>query len=274
MRRITLLLPLALLLVGCGDFTQEVEVNLPVPEPQLVIESYLEPDSAFRVSVTQTQPFFGAVPQVPIIQNATVTITYNDTIVPLTFSPIGNPLNKFVFGEYRSAPGVVVPRNYTTLFRLLVTEPGGKRATAQTTITPPVVRIDTVTFEYTNNNRDVSIQAYWPDPAPGTENFYRIVYDFGEPDSLLSIERSDFARTGPTDFTFTPPNFRPGQSVLIRHMHISKAYYDFYQSVERAQRGNTNPFQEPGRIVDNVEGGIGIFTGLVVTQRRVTVPQP
>ena len=206
MRRITLLLSLALLLVGCGDFTQEVEVNLPVPEPQLVIESYLEPDSAFRVSVTQTQPFFGAVPQVPIIQNATVTITYNDTIVPLTFSPIGNPLNKFVFGEYRSAPGVVVPRNYTTLFRLLVTEPGGKRATAQTTI--------------------------------------------------------------------TPPNFRPGQSVLIRHMHISKAYYDFYQSVERAQRGNTNPFQEPGRIVDNVEGGIGIFTGLVVTQRRVTVPQP
>ncbi len=265
------LLSALLLLSACANFTQEVEVNLPVVPDQLVIESYLEPDSAFRVSVSQTVPFFGATPQLPVIQNATVTITYNDTIVPLSFSPIGNPLNKFAFGEYRSAPGVNVPRNYNTVFRLTVREPGGRRVTGQTQITPPVRQIDTVQVIYVNKV-DASLHTYWPDPAPGVENYYRITYDFGEPDSILSIERTDFARSGPTDFTFTPPDFRAGQTVLIRHLHISKAYYDFYQSAERAQRGNTNPFQEPGRIVSNVTGGIGIFTGLVVLRREVVVP--
>jgi Domain of unknown function (DUF4249) len=270
MRYIPFILLLGVI-TGCGSFTQEVEVNLPITEPRLVVESYLEPDSVFRVSVSQTVPFFGATGQVPIIQNATVTISYNDTIVPLSYSPLGNPNNRFAFGEYRSAPGQIVPRNYNTRFQLLVTEPTGKRVTGETGLIPPISGIDTLEYVYVNDV-DVSLHTYWPDPNPGVENYYRIVYDFGEPDSVLSIERSDRFRSGTSDFTFTPPNFRRAQNLTIRYMHISKAYFDFYQSIERAQRGNTNPFQEPGRIMSNVQGGIGIFTGIGVFRKVVTVP--
>jgi hypothetical protein len=262
------------LLTGCGDFTKEVELDVPFSGSELAVECYIEPDSAFRVSLTETVPFFSLPTSIPLVTNATVSIAYNDTIVPLSFSALGNPGNQYPFGEYRSAPGVKAPRNFNTTFRLLVTDPKGRRATAETKIVAPIAAIDTTTFTYTNNNRDVSIQSYWSDPDPGAENYYRITYDFGEPDSILSIERTDFARNGPTDFSFTPPSFRPKQTVLIRMMHISKAYYDFYQSVERAQRGNTNPFQEPGRIIDNITGGTGIFTGLGVLKKSVYIPVP
>jgi hypothetical protein len=272
-RALSLLCAIALL-TGCGDFTQEVKLDVPFSGSELVVECYIEPDSAFRVSLTETVPFFSLPTTIPLVSNATVSIAYNDTIVPLSFSALGNPSNRFPFGEYRSAPGVKAPRNYNTTFRLLVTDPKGRRATAQTKITPPITVIDTVTLTYTNNNKDVSVGLYFADPKEGVENYYRLTYDFGEPDSILSIERTDFARTGPTDFSFTPPTFRPKQTVLIRLMHISKPYFDFYQSVERAQRGNTNPFQEPGRIIDNIEGGTGIFTGLGVLKKSVYIPVP
>lgn len=49
------------------------------------------------------------------------------------------------------------------------------------------------------------------------------------------------------------------QEVVMSLLNIDKTYYDYYQSINRYDQADENPFAEPANIVGNIEGGYGCF---------------
>ena len=273
MRNLTLalMLTVGLLAVSCNNLQYDVNVELPTNPPQLVVECYLEPDSVYRLYLTQTTGFLAPANQVPVVPNATVTITYQGNLIPLAFYPPGSPGNKLVFGEYRSTQ--IVPRDYTTPFFLNISTPDGKRVTGTTTIQRPIPKLDTLAVFW--NRRDAQIQIAWQKPDTLNFNYYRVVYDTFKPDSVFTFIRSDELRVGAKqDFTFTPFRYKEKDTVAVRLYRVNRQYFDWYRSVSASIQANQNPFAQAGRILSNVNGGIGIFTGMAELRKGVRIPAP
>ncbi len=268
---LALLLIVSLLIAGCDNLQYDVNVELPADTPQLAVECYLEPDSVYRLYLTQTTAFLAPANQIPIVSNATVTITYQGNVIPLTFYPAGSPGNKLIFGEYRSTQ--VVPRDYTTPFFLNITTPDGKLVTGTTTIQRPIPALDTLAVYW--NRNEAQIQIAWQKPDTLNISYYRIVYDTFKPDTVFTFIRSDELRVGAKqDFTFTPFRYKEKDTVAVRLYRVSRPYFDWYRSVSASIQANQNPFAQAGRIVSNVTGGIGIFTGIAELRKGVRIPAP
>ena len=65
-----------------------------------------------------------------------------------------------------------------------------------------------------------------------------------------------------------------GDTVYNTVCHITKDYYDYYESVQLAIFGNLNPFAQPSPIKSNVRGSanpLGIFTCLVYDRDTTVV---
>lgn len=271
MRAIISALLICLVFAGCRNLSQPITVNLPDGPPQLVVECYLEPDSLYRVFLTETVSYFSAPTNIPLIANATVTITVNGTTVPLTYHAPGDAGNQYVFGEYRSTTRV--PNDQSAVFTLNIAHPDGRTITGKTQLTTGVP-IDVVTINW-DNRKKAQIYAEWANPDPSKLNYYRMIFDKGKPDSTVSVIRNDLIRQGaPRDFAFTDFRYIKNDSVSIRVYRVRKEYYDYYRSVTGAINANLNPFSQPQNIISNVQGGIGIFTGLFQTQKSVKVPAP
>lgn len=262
------------LLWGCRNMEQNININLPETPPQLVVECYLEPDSMYRLFLSETVPYFSAPNAIPLINNATVTITVNNgTPIPLTYSAPGNPQNQYAFGEYRSTQRI--PRDFNAVFTLNVQDTKGRVVTATTRLIPPVAAIDTIRAIYDNRNRNAQIYITWANPNPAVTNYYRVIYDRGNPDSNFVFLRTDFLRQGgPRDFTFSDFRFRRRDSVMVRLYRVTREYYDYVRSVNSAISGNANPFAQPQSLISNVKGGIGVFAGISQTRRNIIVPLP
>jgi len=248
----------------------DVKVTLPTDPPQLVVESYLEPDSVYRVSVSETVPYFTLPQSLPIVSNALVTITYLGQTDTLTFYPLGSPGNFYPFGEYRL--NKIIPRDYLNKFYLRVEHPDGRVATAETPILEPVF-IDTLFCRFEPDNQ-ASIQIEFLDRRPGQLDFHRIVFDNGKADSLWHGFFSDRLSTGSRLIWATDFDFDPGDTVAVRLYRCTQDYYDYYRTVRAAISGNQSPFAEPSLIISNIKGGFGIFTGLSQDRQLYVVPQP
>ena len=62
-----------------------------------------------------------------------------------------------------------------------------------------------------------------------------------------------------------------GDTIISTLFHIDKAYYDFRESVQNAINSNGNPFGQPGVLKSNIEGGLGIFTGLTFDRKTLII---
>jgi hypothetical protein len=195
-----------------------------------------------------------------------VIITHNNIKDTLFFDPYYDPSSGKLYNYIGNDS---VPIDYTSDFFLEITDRKGRTATSQTKISPPVL-IDTVIFKY--NKDSLAYPETHVTDNTSTRDYYRYqvtrdsplgtsIQDFHFDDQL--IKTSEIALG-------SGYNFEKGAYVYISFYHIDKVYFDFLESVTYAIDANGNPFAQPAVIKSNINGGIGIFTGLS-SDRKVLI---
>lgn len=247
------------------DLEKSVDLDLPVYENQIVVECYLEVGKPFNALISESVSFF-APTDLPLLTGATVTITHRGEVFELVggvYSDTTTAIPRFF--NYGSTD--ICPPHYNEDFIIQVVDPNGKIATATTQILEPVL-IDTLEAVWKpDSSPDVAlIFTRFFDP-PETINFYRRTFQKG---SILGMGQNEQDFTTTDNFADdndqivfgTDFNFYKNDTIISTIYNIDEAYYNFQESVQNAISSNGNPFGQPGIIKSNIEGGIGIFTGL------------
>ena len=266
---------LLLSLASC-NLEQEIDLELPVYESQLVVESYLQPGEPYTVLLTQSAGFFDPFPsendeflEQILVDDAQVAILHNGNRYELENGLFFNP---FTLQLFNYGTTEIMPEDFDNDFELEVITATGQRATASTRLLAPV-SLDSIIFDG-NNSADSTLSAltYFEDEFRESDNFYRFMIHRATLDSLYSdFVFSDRVVETSTVVVGTAPDFAVGDTLINTLIHITPEYYDFYNSVQGAIFSNGNPFAQPGGIISNIEGdanATGIFTTLQID--RVT----
>lgn len=250
------------------NLEKEIEITLPEYESKIFVECYLEPGQPFTLLLTRTSPYFAAFPELNLeyldellVDSAEVLIKHKGTTYVLHNElTIVNRTGKL----YNYKANELVPEDFDDDFELLITTKEGTTITGVTRLLPKVP-IDSIVVNFAENDTLARVLTYFTD-VPNQTNYYRRML---HEHTLDSIPRQDFA----TDDRFvedlvvfgTGYDFAEGDTVFNTLVHIDKAYYDFFNSVQNARASNGNPFGQPSPIASNLggtAGALGIFTGL------------
>jgi hypothetical protein len=270
MKNIAYLITVALFALGLGacDLEQEINLDLPVYESQVVVECYLEPGQPFQLLLSQSAAYFDPFPGATedfidqiLMDDAEVAILHKGETIPLENGVFFNFFTGKLFNY--QAVGQFVPADYNEDFELLITTADGQTITAKTQILAPVP-IDSVVIEFDNQEENARALTYFADDLT-TNNYYRRMLHQSSLDSLPDQDfalNDDFVENGSIVFG-TGFDFERGDTVINTLFHIERDYFDFLNSLANAVASNGNPFGQPGVIKSNIEGNaIGIFTGL------------
>lgn len=247
---------------GACDLEREIDLNLPEFEPKLVVECYLEPGKPYRAILTESVGYFGSLStDLPIINNATMTITHNgveETLENGVFFDLTTG-KLFNFGS-----DAIVPEDYNSDFHLEIVDSAGRTITATTQLLP-VVPIDTVQYIYLQDSSASLLTVHSDDPNQSNW-YYRTMHKTSVIGDSLKVDFSvdDEFINGPNNTIVLggPPAYNFGDTAIITLFHITESYSEFLESTQAAQQNNGNPFATPGSIKSNITGGLGIFTGL------------
>lgn len=255
---IALLAIIVVLLTACE---KEITIDLPPIEKELVVECYLTPGYPYVLSLSETVSYFDLI-DLPVIEDALVIISHNGMSDTLQYLD--------TIGVYFSNR-IVIPGD-TGNYSLEVIDVAGNRTATASAKMLPIIPIDTVIY-IKNDSAEASVLTYFTD-NPITSNYYKYyVAHLGDsaPDSLLSRSFSDIVFSGQTTVTGTGYDYPLSSDVLVRLYNISREYYDFLETSERASFAASGSFARPARIISNIDGGIGIFTVLSYDERRIKI---
>lgn len=265
-------------LAAC-NLEKDVQIDLPEYNSQPVVECYLEPGKPFRLLLTRSYGFFDPLGldstflDKTLLSGAVVTIAYNGQVDTL-FNQLSAEIEPLKLFNYTGQN--LVPADVGMDYILNITMPDGKTITGKTTMLPQIP-IDSVVVEWgPAQDTFARVLTYITDDL-SQDNYFRRLLNYG---SLDSIPEQDFLandRAATTEqIAFgTAYELVPGDTVFNTVFHITKAYYDYVESVQLAVFGNQNPFAQPSPIKSNVSGSanpLGIFTCLVY-DRQMTVIQ-
>ncbi|MEO0473921.1 MAG: DUF4249 domain-containing protein, partial [Bacteroidota bacterium] len=291
---------LSVILLASCDLNQEVDLNLPEYEPQLVVESYLQPGQPYVLTLLESVGFFEEI-QVRYERDAVVTITHEGETIEL--EPLEIPLNSVfppgfvdtaLLNRLRPILGdaayfyvnttATVPESFNTNFDLSVTTTDGRVLTA-TTVIPPRIAIDTVEWKFNDDSLAFVLTKFTDDP--NQQNFYRRVLENVVVDSIddgngnielqsrideeLDFTINDDIVNGEQVTFGTNFDYRLGDTVINRIYHITPEFYRFSETRDAAITASLSPFAPPAVVTTNIEGGIGIFTGFVFDERTTVV---
>ncbi len=260
----------ALVLAGCGKFSNDLAVVLPEYNSQLVAECYLEPGVVPRLTVTESQAYLSAVlPMVPT--DVTVNLKLpGGALVPLYYRPGQDPITKKVYTHIGTAPLVAKPGD---TFGLDVQDTKGRHLTGTATM-PATVPIDSVNYKFndgTGKARKAYFLTYFKDPATPDDDYrlqlHKGLRIYSSPENDLTVQ--DRLLNGQLFTLGTSYRFNPGDTVTATLYHLDPAFYRFRQSVSDARSANGNPFGQPSAIYSTVQGGVGVFTVLNSTSKTV-----
>lgn len=266
----------AIALASC-NLTQEIEIELPAYENQIMVESYLVPGEPFTLLLTQSFSYFAPIPtnteqylEELFINDAEVFIRYNDTEIELNSQLSFNPFTGKLFNYSTST---LVPEDYETEFELEIRTASGDIITGKTVI-PAVVPIDSVVVEFNETDTLARALTYWTDDD-SQENFYRRLFAQGSRDSVdIDFILDDQIVDNSTIVTGTAYDFAIGDTIFNTIYHTTEEYFVFINSIFNADAANGNPFAQPSTILSNVEGDntpLGIFTGLTFDEERTII---
>lgn len=292
--RRSLLLTLALLLAG-SLFTgcnpeQDVDLDLPEYANELAVECYLEPGHPYELLLTESVPYFGEFDGIEdilpaLITDALVVITHDGVSDTLEFDPtdildLANdsiPFNNWFNGRkkvhnFKSAS--LVPLDYDSDFTLYILDSEGRELTGTTRLLTPVHQ-DTLEIEFNAAGTEALVRGRWQDD-PSQRNWYRWsqqrIRRSGRLAYRLNLVVDDRLGNGEEFIVSSFYEHEPGDCLLVSLFHIEQEFADYMDAVDDAEDSNGNPFAQPGSILSNVEGGIGIFTALSITTDTIQIP--
>ncbi|MFN3405775.1 MAG: DUF4249 family protein [Cytophagaceae bacterium] len=270
MKRIGLFLGITFCLLCCNS-RKNIDVVLPAYDKKLVVECYLEPGHPYQLLLTESVSYFSA-PEVPRVDEAIITITHKGKTDTLKFVQIVADTVRNMFYNYMADSSIIVPHNDFEPFFLYVFDKRTNRTLTSSTVLPKFVKIDTLELKFNNEPKAASIIKFQEDQT--RQNFYRYIITIDHP---AGNKRVDFILTDELYKTETAAMgtnywFESGTPLYVSFYHLTREHYDFITSVKNAQEANSSPFAQPASIKSNVAGGLGIFTGVAVDKKVITVP--
>lgn len=254
------------------DLEKEVDIDLPEYTVQPIVECYLEPGKPFRLTLTRSYSYFDDLGldstffNNTLLSGATVTVGYNGQVDTL-YNQLSLDLPPLPIRLYNYTGLNTVPATPGIEYTLNITMPDGGTISGKTLMLP-YVPIDSILVEWSDTDDTLArVLTYITDDMTQT-NFYRRMLNYS---TLDSFPRQNFLVTDRIStsevFAFgTGYQLTEGDTVINTFFHITKDYYDFYESIQRAVSGNRNPFAQPSPIIGNLQGTanpLGIFTCLV-----------
>lgn len=268
--------------------TRDIDIVLPTAPRELVVECYLEPGQPYRLLLTETKGYFDPLNECPLVKGATVIIRHNgvsdtlaeapqlfDTCTLTNFFGILPFFNADRTRFYNYGSSKICPEDYDNDFYLeVIDHQGNRHATAHTRMIRPVT-IGEVKSVFNDQNKAYAMITIPDDP--NTENYYRIMLH----DSSTYIEYEDvpfirFCKDPEFDFSIDDKRFfnggnvamatnfdyEEGDTLIFTAYHIDKTYYEYQRTLNDNRSANGNPFAQPGNLLSNINGGVGIFTFL------------
>lgn len=284
MNRIAIFITFIMLgsIFGC-DLEQEIEIDLPDFEGRPAVECYLEAGQPFTLLLTKSVAYFDSFPSfyrdefldAVLESDAEVSISHNGKVYPLKNELVFNPFTRKVFNYVNRD---LVPSDFDHDFELKIVTKSGKTIEANTRMLRPIP-IDSIVIQFPKTPEKpgdtlARVLTYLTDPA-GVENYFRRLLNVS---NLDSIPEQDFIADDKlidnNVIVFgTAYDYAKGDTIYNTIYHIDQTYFEFLESLFRAQASNGNPFAQPSPVISNVKGtanAIGIFTSLSY-DRKITI---
>jgi len=291
----------AILLFPACNLTQEVDLDLPEYESQIVVEGYLRPGQPYLLTMVESTGYFEDI-QLSYVRDAVVSITHQgqtDTLIPIEINlqtpGIGGVIDTSLLGALEPIIGdgiylygslQFVPESYNTPFDLRITTADGQELSATTYIPEPV---EQESFEYRFNDEEDSsaiVLTRFID-IPGEVNHYRRLLEEREPrisenpdgtsdttwvdDSEQEFIFDDEVGDGEPFVFATGFEYKVGDTLFSTIYHIPADYYRFLETRDAAITASFSPFAPPAVVSTTIDGGIGIFAGMSSDRRMLVV---
>jgi hypothetical protein len=267
MLRYVLLLLLAGAAAGC-NLEKEIDIDLPVHTPQLVVECYLEPGQPYRLTLTESASYFD-VPEQPQVPEAIVIISYQGRPDTLHYDPFVDKVQRKL---YTHSSATLVSGLPGAVYTLEITDQQGRRLTGTTTLMAPVP-IDSLQYKF-NDRQEAYIEARFTDKGDTEDHYLFSVHrDSTNKRAAVSYFVPDHLNNGKPFAFGTGFEFSPYDSLIVSLYHLEKQYFDFLTSVEEARNANSNPFAQPSRLHSTVQGGLGVFTNLALDRKGTVLKE-
>lgn len=258
-----------LTLAACNNLQKDITIDLPPYEGEIVVECYLEHGKPYRLIITESVDYFGAV-DLPPIPQAKVVITHNGISEQLTFQPgFDSTTRKF----YNYVGTTIVDSSVGGEYALRIEDEASNRLITGVASFLPAPQLDTIETTFRDTDTSAFLLTRFQDVDPDKPNYYRIIIN---KDSLTGETTTEFSfegrfKTGNQITIGTGYDFKDEDTVYVSVFHLDKPYYDFLETVEDARQGNGNPFAQPTVIQSTVDGGLGVFTALSYFRRMYVV---
>lgn len=290
MRKLLFLIPVILFFSACE---KDISVDLPVQEPQLVVEGKIENGNYPMVILTHSLNYFSQIdPEVlskAFVHNATVTISDGNNLMTLREQVIDSGNIKFyVYGPDFTSVNTrfigKVPGTYT-----LRINADNKAYESVTTIPLRGMKLDSLwwTLVQVDDSTKARLWVQITD-APEFGNYGRY-FTKRNSEPFLPGRTSVLDDQLVNGTTFEIPVdagidknkkqdqtsdafFELGDTVTLKFCNIDKATWDFWRTLDFAFNSNGNPFSSPTKILGNVSGGaLGYWGGYTVAYKTIII---
>jgi hypothetical protein len=252
-------------LVACS---KAIDLNLPVYEPKMVVEFYLEDKQPLRCLLQESVTYTDTKP-LQLIDGALVVLSYQGKNDTLTNQRL---LDRKLGKAYNYANTKLFRAQLDVVYELYIKDKQGREMRGKTQFLR-IVPIDSLVYKFKKDS--VSVSMLFKDPAQEV-NYYRLV---AYPEREVIVEEGswdislrDLIFNGQTFSFFTGYTFSKGDTVVGRLYHLTANHFEFTESVQNAQTANGNPFAQPANIRSNVVGGLGIFTAITFDEQKLVIP--
>lgn len=261
-----LILTLLFSAMGC-QMQQDIDVELPPHQQELVVECYLEPGEPYRALVTHTTSFYEET-TVAVVDTAEVLIYAADEDRKLRpINSIDTSYNK-IFNYWH--PNNVVYEEGKE-YQISISVKGEVKATGKTRFLP---KANILKFEQKADSDSMASVFVHIDDNPEEENYYRLMMRGTNPQAGYTYDGvwTDEEAVNGTLVAYTPYLFVRGWSnVVVNLYHIDKDYYEFLKSIRQARDANYNPFMQPASIQSTLEGATGAFAAISLTSDTISI---
>jgi hypothetical protein len=255
------------------------ELNLPEIQPKIVLNSFFNPDSLFRINLTlsklKNSRDFNLINKWTYINNADIRLFVdNEIITDFIFKNKGN----FVSSAYKPIAG----KEYTIQIKYT-----DYQEIEAKSLIPEKITIDSLYYSFIEDesgSKMLKVNIIWNDPPE--QNFYYIFvikeeqyYGYKESPAIFLRNNTIFGdwTTGQSLMVFDDKIFNNhyfnfdmllnydvaqfGPTYYIFYLvHLSKDFYLWAESQNRYFQQNTF-FDEPVIVYNNIKNGLGIFAG-------------
>jgi hypothetical protein len=260
------------LMPSCNNYP---EIDLPEPEPKIVVDGWIESGDQAKVFLTSNAPYLSPIDSSSlrdlVLSRARVSLDDGENTEVLILRK-----DERYFPPYYYEGNLILGESGKTY--TLHAEYGGKSVLAETTI-PASVAIDTCYFELLEGEDSLGyIVLEFSDP-PAEKNYYRIftrrdgLDDRYIPSLVIALNDQHFSgeklrftlyRASKSYLTTEQDNyFRLGETIEVKLLTMDRASFEFWNSYQDEVLNSTNPFASSlGEIRSNIGGdGLGVWCG-------------